>query len=167
MKIAFAALGIAAAGIAVGLVVPTAMVHADTGYTLVINGQVVPKDVTGNSITCGLGIPPSGVPGQPPGTGIYNIVGGNGTTPAADLTNTTPPQVISINLIDGKGNDYLLNPTSTNNTGGGDVQITKNGNSFKMVGHIALYMNAQQQIQQNATPVPFEFDVNCPQIIGS
>jgi hypothetical protein len=85
----------------------------------------------------------------------------------ADLINTTPLQVISISLMDANKNEYLLNPSSTNHTGGGDAQITKNGNTFKMVGHIALYMNAQQQIQTDATPVPFEFDVTCPQIIGS
>ncbi|WP_231121002.1 lipoprotein LpqH [Mycobacterium colombiense] len=142
---------------------PTGSASTGAGdYKLTINGsQETPK---GNpNITCSLSPLYSNQNGVPSGTGLYDIhFGRNGD---ASFYNTTPLQVAQISLGDGKGNSYLLSPSQVRqHHGGGNVQITKDGNTFKMVGDIAPYTDAHGKTLEDATPVPFEFDVTCPEI---
>jgi hypothetical protein len=127
----------------------------------VVNGQQISKGPA-DDVSCGLGTPPSGVPGTPAGTGLYEISAGGAK---ANIANTTPPRAIQVTITDPNNNLYMFDPGQTGrHVGGGDAQVTKDGNTFKITGHIAPYQNAQGQTQEDATPVPFDVNATCPRI---
>jgi hypothetical protein len=58
--------------------------------------------------------------------------------------------------------EYLFDPTQNPSQHiGGDAQVAKSGNTYKVTGHISTYLNGMSHVH-DAPPVPFEYDATCP-----
>jgi hypothetical protein len=154
-KIALARLGIATAA-----VVFAPLATADTGapYKIIINGQditVGPANEGGGVVGC-----------LHAGTDNDQIdirVEAARDMQDAYVTNTDPPQVVKVSLsYANTGMEYLFDPTQNQSQHiGGDAQVAKSGNTYKVTGHISPYLNGMSHVY-NAPPVPFEYDATCP-----
>jgi hypothetical protein len=125
-----------------------AVAHADASWSAIVNGQEFAHGAEAKEVSCG----------HDP----IHIVVGFGEGISANLTEGTL-EVQSVSIAPSRGASYLYDPKQTvRGSGGGDAQATQSGKAYKITGHIAPYLDAQQQILHNATPVPFEFDATCP-----
>lgn len=134
----------------------TSAAPGGTSWNITLNGEALPQGDGSSKVTCGRGTPISG-PSR--GKQTINIKAGPGR---ADLVEG-PLQVASVRISDGTGAYYLYDPSqAARHVGGGDAQVTEEGESYKITGHIALELNGEGKTQKDATPVPFEFEATCP-----
>jgi hypothetical protein len=69
----------------------------------------------------------------------------------ATVTNADPPEVVDVDLNSYPNKQWTWNRGQTS----GHAAVTKNGNTYQIVGSIA-------PASGGANPVPFEFDATCP-----
>lgn len=131
--------GVLASGL---LVVPAPAAHADSGYTITLNGQNIAQ---GSFVLCSQGSRLTIHAGPDPGS-----VGGSGVAEVApDGT-----QVISVDIaqnVNGKTTDWGVQRSGATP----NATVTKSGNTYKIAG------TATQTVNPGSSPVPFEFDATC------
>jgi hypothetical protein len=124
-------------------------------YKIIIDGKDITPSQYPGKVQC-----TKGQQGLPTGWTIETSA--STASAIAEVSDTDPPQVVSVSVAEGggapQGHNWRWGGLSHGPTIPGDAEVSKSGKTYTFTGNLSPFYITST----TGSPVPFEFDATCP-----